>query len=70
MTQKVTLRAHRSVMIVRAYVPLREHGDLVPYRRVLVPLNGSQRVAMSSLEPSRWCKRTMHSWCWHTSCAG
>jgi nucleotide-binding universal stress UspA family protein len=43
-TQKVILRAHRSVMVVRAYVPPREGEELVPYRRVLVPLDGSQRA--------------------------
>jgi nucleotide-binding universal stress UspA family protein len=43
-TQKVLSRASRSVMIVRAYVPPREGGELVPYRRVLVPLDGSQRA--------------------------
>jgi nucleotide-binding universal stress UspA family protein len=43
-TQKVVLRAHRSVMVVRAYIPPREGEELVPYRRVLVPLDGSQRA--------------------------
>jgi nucleotide-binding universal stress UspA family protein len=43
-TQKVALRAHRSVMIVAAYVAPRQGQELVPYRRVLVPLDGSQRA--------------------------
>jgi nucleotide-binding universal stress UspA family protein len=43
-TQKVALRAHRSVMIVPAYVSPRSGEDPVPYRRVLVPLDGSQRA--------------------------
>jgi nucleotide-binding universal stress UspA family protein len=43
-TQKVASRASCSVMIVRAYVHPREGEELVPYRRVLVPLDGSQRA--------------------------
>jgi nucleotide-binding universal stress UspA family protein len=43
-TQKAILRAHRSVMVVRAYVSPRAGKELVPYRRVMVPLDGSQRA--------------------------
>jgi nucleotide-binding universal stress UspA family protein len=42
--QKVAARAHRSVMIVHAYVPANEQVDIVTYRRLLVPLDGSQRA--------------------------
>ncbi|MFL7810845.1 MAG: universal stress protein [Anaerolineae bacterium] len=42
--QKVAARAHRSVMIVHAYVPPSEEVDILTYRRLLVPLDGSQRA--------------------------
>jgi nucleotide-binding universal stress UspA family protein len=42
--QKVAARAYRSMMIVRAYVPAGEGDDIVTYRRLLVPLDGSQRA--------------------------
>lgn len=42
--QKVSARAHRSVMVVHAYVPANEEVDIVTYRRLLVPLDGSQRA--------------------------
>jgi nucleotide-binding universal stress UspA family protein len=42
--QKVAARAYRSMMIVHAYVPISEEVDIVTYRRLLVPLDGSQRA--------------------------
>lgn len=42
--QKIILRAYRSVMIVRAYQPGSERGGVARYRRILVPLDGSQRA--------------------------
>jgi nucleotide-binding universal stress UspA family protein len=42
--QKVSARAHRSVMVVHAYAPANEKVDIVTYRRLLVPLDGSQRA--------------------------
>jgi nucleotide-binding universal stress UspA family protein len=42
--QKIILRAYRSVLIVRAYVPT-EHGvGSLEYQRLLVPLDGSVRA--------------------------
>jgi nucleotide-binding universal stress UspA family protein len=43
-TQKVALRATRSLMIVRAYAARQESQELALYHRVLVPLDGSQRA--------------------------
>jgi nucleotide-binding universal stress UspA family protein len=42
--QKIILRAHQSIMIVRAYQPGVERGGVARYRRILVPLDGSQRA--------------------------
>ncbi|MBN1641384.1 MAG: universal stress protein [Anaerolineae bacterium] len=42
--QKIILRAYRSILIVRAYVPAAPRADRVSYRRLLVPLDGSQRA--------------------------
>jgi nucleotide-binding universal stress UspA family protein len=42
--QKVAARAHKSMMIVRAYAPAREASSIVTYRRLLIPLDGSQRA--------------------------
>jgi nucleotide-binding universal stress UspA family protein len=42
--QKIILRARQSVMIVRAYHPGIERGGAAQYRRILVPLDGSQRA--------------------------
>lgn len=42
--QKIILRAHTSVMIVRAYQPVASDLAGVRYRRVLVPLDCSQRA--------------------------
>jgi nucleotide-binding universal stress UspA family protein len=42
--QKIILRARQSVMIVRAYQPGIERGGVARYRRILVPLDGSQRA--------------------------
>lgn len=41
---KVAARAYRSMMIVRAYAPASEKSDMVTYRRLLVPLDGSRRA--------------------------
>lgn len=43
--QQVILRARRSVMIVRAYQPVTEDIADFHYRRILLPLDGSQRAA-------------------------
>lgn len=42
--QKIILRALRSVMIVRAYQPASEELTELIYRRILLPLDGSQRA--------------------------
>ncbi len=42
--QKVLLRIHASVMVVRAYRPVPSELGGVRYRRFLVPLDGSQRA--------------------------
>ncbi|MCZ7572546.1 MAG: universal stress protein [Ardenticatenaceae bacterium] len=42
--QKILLRAHTSTMIVRAYQPMTGRVASVRYRRLLVPLDGSQRA--------------------------
>jgi nucleotide-binding universal stress UspA family protein len=42
--QKVILRAYMPVMIVRAYQPVTSELAGLTYRRVLVPLDGSQRA--------------------------
>jgi nucleotide-binding universal stress UspA family protein len=42
--QKVILRAYTPTMIVRAYQPVTEELDDLRYRRLLVPLDGSQRA--------------------------
>lgn len=41
--QKVIHRVHKSVMLVRAY-QMEGEGEKVKYRRILVPLDGSQRA--------------------------
>jgi len=42
--QKIVLRAHRSIMVVRAYQPAPVNLSGLRYQRVLVPLDGSQRA--------------------------
>lgn len=42
--QKIILRIRTSVMIVRAYHPAPEALDSLRYRRILAPLDGSQRA--------------------------
>jgi nucleotide-binding universal stress UspA family protein len=42
--QKVILRAHTSIMIVRAYQPTSTDVTGLRYRRLLVPMDGSQRA--------------------------
>lgn len=42
--QKIMLRAYRSFLIVRAYRPQEAEAKRYRYRRVLVPLDGSQRA--------------------------
>ena len=42
--QKIILRAHTSIMIVRAYQPISMNVTELRYRRLLVPMDGSQRA--------------------------
>jgi nucleotide-binding universal stress UspA family protein len=42
--QKIILRAYRSVLIVRAYIPAESGAERLRYQRLLVPLDGSQRA--------------------------
>ena len=42
--QKIILRAHTSIMIVRAYQPISTDVTELRYRRILLPLDGSQRA--------------------------
>ena len=42
--QKIILRAHTSIMIVRAYRPASADMTRLRYRRLLVPVDGSQRA--------------------------
>jgi nucleotide-binding universal stress UspA family protein len=42
--QKIILRAHTSIMIVRAYQPASMDVARLRYRRMLVPIDGSQRA--------------------------
>jgi len=42
--QKIILRAHTSIMIVRAYQPVSTDVTGLRYRRLLLPLDGSQRA--------------------------
>ena len=42
--QKIILRAHTSIMIMRAYQPISTDVTGLHYRRLLVPLDGSQRA--------------------------
>jgi nucleotide-binding universal stress UspA family protein len=44
--QHVILHARSSVMIVRAYLPAREELTGLKYRKILLPLDGSQRAEM------------------------
>ncbi len=44
--QQVILLAHRSLMIVRAYQPLTADLTGLRYRRIFLPLDGSQRAEM------------------------
>lgn len=41
---KIILRAHTSIMIVRAYQPASSDMTALRYRRLLVPMDGSQRA--------------------------
>ncbi len=44
--QQVILRAHRSLMIVRAYQPVSAELTGLHYRKIYLPLDGSQRAEM------------------------
>jgi nucleotide-binding universal stress UspA family protein len=44
--QQVILRAHRSLMIIRAYQPVTEDLTSLHYRKIFLPLDGSQRAEM------------------------
>ncbi len=45
--QQVILRAHRSLMIIRAYQPVTADLTGLCYRKIFLPLDGSQRAEMS-----------------------
>jgi nucleotide-binding universal stress UspA family protein len=44
---QVILRAHRSIMIVRAYQPMTPDLTGLRYRKIFLPLDGSQRAEMT-----------------------
>ncbi|HEY5574750.1 MAG TPA: universal stress protein [Anaerolineales bacterium] len=44
--QQVILRAHRSLMIIRAYQPMTADLTGLRYRKIFLPLDGSQRAEM------------------------
>ena len=44
--QQVILRAHRSLMIIRAYQPVTADLTGLHYRKIFLPLDGSQRAEM------------------------
>ena len=44
--QQVILRAHRSLMIIRAYQPVTSDLTSLRYRKIFLPLDGSQRAEM------------------------
>jgi nucleotide-binding universal stress UspA family protein len=44
--QQVILRAHRSLMIIRAYQPVTAELTGLHYRKIFLPLDGSQRAEM------------------------
>jgi nucleotide-binding universal stress UspA family protein len=44
--QQVILRAHRSLMIIRAYHPITADLTGLRYRKIFLPLDGSQRAEM------------------------
>jgi nucleotide-binding universal stress UspA family protein len=44
--QQVILRAHRSIMIIRAYQPVTEDLAGLCYHKIFLPLDGSQRAEM------------------------
>jgi nucleotide-binding universal stress UspA family protein len=44
--QQVILRAHRSLMIIRAYQPVTTELTGLLYRKIFLPLDGSQRAEM------------------------
>ncbi len=44
--QQVILRAHRSLMIIRAYQPVTADLTGLQYRKIFLPLDGSQRAEM------------------------
>lgn len=45
--QRVVLRSHRSLMIIRAYQSVTEELTGLQYHRIFLPLDGSQRAEMS-----------------------
>jgi nucleotide-binding universal stress UspA family protein len=47
--QQVILRAHRSLMVIRAYHPVTVDLTGLRYRRIFLPLDGSQRAEMPLL---------------------
>ncbi len=44
--QQVILRAHRSLMIIRAYQPVTAELTGLRYRKIFLPLDGSQRAEL------------------------
>lgn len=42
--QKIMLRAYRSILLVRAYLPAEHRAERQRYQRLMVPLDGSQRA--------------------------
>jgi nucleotide-binding universal stress UspA family protein len=47
--QQVILRAHRSLMVIRAYQPVTADLTGLRYRKIFLPLDGSQRAEMPLL---------------------
>jgi nucleotide-binding universal stress UspA family protein len=44
--ERVSLLSHRSVMIVRAYQPVKEDLTELRYKKIMLPLDGSQRAEL------------------------
>ncbi len=62
--QQVILRAHRSLMIIRAYQPVTAELTGLHYRKIFLPLDGSQRAEMPLIVSriSGTCPRQPRSW--------
>ena len=70
--QQVILRAHRSLMIIRAYQPVTAELTGLHYRKIFLPLDGSQRAEMPLIVSriSGTCPRQPDPGCPHCSAAG